>query len=456
MFGTPLGPAHRGERFALLRRALGAPRRFIRPWYLAYLLLGVVTAGLLPVLLPLSIERLAHSLATVAYVIGAYNFGLLSSPLWGLVAERSRGYRPLYLGSFMLTGTGIAALLLLGSLPGWLVAAFAIGAGSGGGATVATLFIVDFTPQTEWEPRIGWLQSFNAAGQVLGLVMAAAFCGGSPSAALWVAVALLGIAIGVGGAGLPRPADGPRTITRHRVHRHLDIRALAIFPKLSLPVGVGLHVFALNISGLRSFAQATRTPFGRFLLSWFLLAFAVAGFFSYFPLMLAHSYGLSARASALIYAATAAAGIALYVLCSRLSERYGSSRVYRAGLWLRLAGFLLLLIPFLRAGVDAEALGITGFALIVIAWPLLSVAGTDLAASLTPFSEGAAVGLLNAALALATALGIVCSGPLVARWGYVTIPATALAGLILSVLLARECRGTPREPVSLNNRAPPH
>jgi predicted MFS family arabinose efflux permease len=44
--------------------------------------------------------------------------------------------------------------------------------------------------------------------------------------------------------------------------------------------------------------------------------------------------------------------------------------------------------------------------------------------------------LLNAALALATALGIVLSGPLVAHWGYETIPTTALAGLLLSLLLA--------------------
>lgn len=49
--------------------------------------------------------------------------------------------------------------------------------------------------------------------------------------------------------------------------------------------------------------------------------------------------------------------------------------------------------------------------MIVNSWPLLSVSGLDLGASLTPFSEGAAVGLLNAALALATAVGIAVSGP---------------------------------------------
>lgn len=453
MRNAPSDLSRHRDRLALARRALGAPRRYIRPWYLAYLLLGMVTAGLLPVLLPLIIEALSHSLATVAYVIGAYNFGLLSSPLWGMAAERAKAYRGLFLGSFLLTGAGIAALLLLPSATGWVVSAFAIGAGSGGAATLATLLVVDFAPQVEWEPRIGWLQSFNAAGQVVGLMVAAVFSSGHFAVALWVSVALLLLAMALGGVGLPAAASQPAQDSANPhtpVHLHLDIRALAIFPKLSLPSDIGLHFYHLNLHGLRGLPKTCGTPFGRFLLSWFVLAFAVAAFFSYFPLMLAHSYGISPRASALIYALTAAVGIALYVLTSRLTARYGAGRIYRLGLYLRIAGFALLLAPFVPGAVDRGAFGVVGFAVIVIAWPLLSVAGTDLGASLTPFSEGAAVGLLNAALALATALGIVCSGPLVARWGYAAIPATALAGLVLSVALGR----SPRAPRAAAAGAP--
>jgi predicted MFS family arabinose efflux permease len=104
----------------------------------------------------------------------------------------------------------------------------------------------------------------------------------------------------------------------------------------------------------------------------------------------------------------------------------------------RIFGFGLLLVPFLLSMENRSLFGAVGFSLIVIAWPLLSVSGTDLAARLTPFSEGAAVGLLNAAFALATAVGIVFSGPLVANWGYKTIPATALAGLAASLWLGFE------------------
>ncbi len=441
---TPFEDSGRGDPLALALRAIATPRRYIRPWYLAYLLLGMVTSGLLPVLLPLAVEGLSHSLATVAYVMGAYNFGLLTSPLWGLLAERAKAYRKLFLGGFLLTAAGTLGMLALRGLPSWLVAAFALGAGSGGAATLATLFVVDFAPRTEWEPRIGWLQTFNAAGQVAGLMLAAAFTGGDFAPALWVCVTFLLLAMAVGGIGLPSSPRAATGATEHP-HLHLNVRALALFPKLILPSGIDLHVYHLNLHGLRSLPQTLGTPFGRFLLSWFVFAFAVAAFFSYFPLMLAEGYGVPAHASAMIYAVTAALGIGLYVLTSQLTARYGPARVYRAGLVLRIAGFSLLLAPFLIAMGARSLLGMAGFALIVIAWPLLSVSGTDLGASLTTFSEGAAVGLLNAALALATALGIVVSGPLVARWGYQTIPATAIAGLAVSLWLGMDTRnrGTP-------------
>ena len=360
---APFDDFRRGAALALALRAITAPRRYIRPWYLAYLLLGMVTSGLLPVLLPLTVEGLSHSLATVAYVMGAYNFGLLTSPLWGMLAERIKAYRKLFLGSFLLTAAGTLGMLALRGLPSWLVAAFALGAGSGGAATLATLFIVDFAPRTEWEPRIGWLQTFNAAGQVAGLMLAAAFTGGDFAPALWVCVTFLLLAMAVGGIGLPG-SPGASGDATEPPHLHLNVRALALFPKLILPSGIDLHVYHLNLHGLRRLPQTLGTPFGRFLLSWFVFAFAVAAFFSYFPLMLAEGYGIAAHTSAMIYALTAALGIGLYVLTSRLTARYGPGRVYRAGLVLRISGFGLLLAPFVIAMGGRSLLGALGFALI--------------------------------------------------------------------------------------------
>src|SRR5215469_12995227 len=125
MGGSESDRSDEASRLAFAIRTLTAPRRYLRPWYLAYLLLGMVTAGLLPVLLPLTAEALSHRLSTVAYVMGAYNFGLLTSPLWGVMAERIKTYRSLFFGSLLLIGVGIVGMLLLKELPGWLVSTFA-------------------------------------------------------------------------------------------------------------------------------------------------------------------------------------------------------------------------------------------------------------------------------------------------------------------------------------------
>ncbi len=433
--GSQSDKPYRDDRLVFAIRILTTPRRYIRPWYFAYLLLGMVTAGLLPVLLPLTIEARSHRLSTVAYVLGAYNFGLLTCPLWGMLAERTKTYRKLFLGSLLLTAAGIVGIVLPRELPSWLISASALGAGSGGAATLATLFIIDFAVRAEWEARIGWLQCFNASGQVAGLMLAAAFSGGDTVVALWGCVPILLLAIAVGSVGLPSKSAHVARAADQQPHLRLNVRVLAIFPKLTLPSDVGVHVFHLILPGLRGLPRVMGTPFGRFLLSWFVLAFAVAAFFSYFPLMLSESYDIAARATALIYAATSAVSIALYILTSHLTTRYGAGRIYCFGLALRMIGFGLLLAPFLTSIENRSLFGVVGFSLIVIAWPLLSVSATDLGARLTPFSEGAAVGLLNAALALATAVGIVFSGPLVAHWGYETIPATALVGLAASLFL---------------------
>ncbi len=219
------------ERLRLAMGALSAPRKYLCPWYIAYLLLGMVTAGVLPVLLPLTIEALSHRLATVAYVMGSYNLGFLTSPIWGTLAERLKVYRQLFVLSFLLTALAIAAVPMLHESWGWMASAFAIGAGAGGAATLATLLVVDFAPRAEWEPRIGWLQSFNAAGQVAGLLMAATFSSGHWTAGLWAAAAILAPAMLVGGMGLPpsRAARQPNADRRDARIRAVPTRTAEAF-----------------------------------------------------------------------------------------------------------------------------------------------------------------------------------------------------------------------------------
>ncbi|AOV17653.1 hypothetical protein BJI67_11810 [Acidihalobacter aeolianus] len=425
-----IGASH--DRLRVWRQALAAPARYIRPWYGAYLLLGIVTAGIVPVLLPLMMVSISHRMSNVAYVMGVYDLGLLTSPLWGLLAERLKLYRSLFFLAFIVAAIAIGLFPMLPGLPSWMGAAFALGAGSAGAGTMASLFIVDFAPQAEWEPRIGLLQSFNGTGQVLGLLLAGIFSHGQFNTGLWVAAALLVPALLIGGIGLPVQRH-PRAPGVHP-HRVLDVRALAAFPRVNFLSGVGFHFHHLNISGLRHLPAIVGTPFGRFIVSWFLLSLGVSGFFTYFPLMLEHGYGLDTHMSSLIYAVAAAVGIALFILASRWAGRFGSGKVYQWGLWLRLAGFVLLLAPYVTPVGPRIGFAMVGFVLIVIAWPILSVAGTGLAARLAPFSEGAAMGLFNASLALATVIGAFASGPLMAALGFRSMAWMGVAGLALSIL----------------------
>jgi len=437
--GSPAGGNH-AHPLRIVRRALATPGRFVRPWYGSYLLLGLVTAGMLPVLLPLTIKAAAHDLATVAYVMGAYNLGLLTSPLWGMAAERFTLYRSLFFTGFVVTIAATSVFPLLDSLATWTAAGFALGAGSAAAATVATLFVVDFRARAEWEPRIGLLQGFNGAGQVLGLALAAGFSGGSVGslhAGLWLAAAALLPTLVLGHMGLPVAAQArPRDEARRTLPRHLDIHGLAAFPRLGHPAGLSFHFHHLNWQGLRRLPEIVGTRFSRFLLSWFAVTFAVGGFFTYFPLMLRRDYGVAPSTSTLVYAASAGVGIALFVLASLWAKKVGAGHVYRAGLALRTVGFTLLGLPFVVPLADRAQVGIAGFALVVLAWPILSVAGTALAARLSPFSEGAAMGLFNATLAVGSMLGAFASGPLVGRFGYQAIVAVALAGLAGSMALA--------------------
>jgi len=436
----PTGHKH----LRVLQQVVSSPRRYTQTWYFSYLLLGIVMGGMVPVLLPLMMMSVSHKLSTVAYVIGVCDVGLMTSLLWGVVAERYKSYRMLFFVSFLIGIVALALFPFIRSLIGWMVMAFILGAGSSGASTLASMLIVDFEPTNEWEPRLGMLQSFNGTGQVVGLLLAGAFSKGLFSTGLWIAAAVLAPALVIAKLGLPAASEVTRSNTdKRRVHHLLDIRALAVFPHLNLPSGISFHFHALNVNGLRRLPKAIGTPFGRFLLSWFLLALGVAGFFTYFPLMLAHSYGVNSHFSSIIYAVVAGVGITLFVLASRWCARLGPRRVYLLGLWIRLIGFALLLLPLVvRVGHDF-VFGTVGFALIVIGWPILSVAGTSLAARLSPVSEGEAMGLFNSALSSATVVGAFASGALIAAFGYRSIAIAGIVGIALAIVFGW-CIGPPQ------------
>ncbi|MBU2766622.1 MAG: MFS transporter [Acidithiobacillus ferrivorans] len=418
------------------RAILKEPDRWVSVWFLAYALLGAVSSGLLPILLPLMIVALTNHLSWVAYVMGGFNLGLLTSPLWGILADRKQLHRPIFFGGFLVLSLALAVMPFLPGIFTWSGLSLLAGAGTSAVATMASLFIVEFDPQNEWEPRLGWLQTFNGGGQVGGLLLAGIFVSNFKAGLICSALALIP-AIWLGAKGLPTAAKhyGWAADVGDHMRRDLDWRFLANFGRPEL-LGGGLLRFShhLSLSGARRLGDVLHTRFGRFLLSWFAVAFGVAAFFAYFPVAMQKAYSVAPALTSSVYAMAAAIALVLYSVGGQLSGRFGAGRVYRWSLMLRFWGFgLLLLVFFLPVPKTLTALA--GFVLIVIAWPLQSISGTTLTARLTPVSQGAAMGLFNASGAVATVVGTFLGGPLVQFIGYPSLSAMALLGILIGWLM---------------------
>jgi MFS family permease len=411
----------------------------LAPWYLAYLILGLIHGGMLPFLLPLAMARAGHDLDSVAFVIGAYYVGLLPAPLLGTLAERRRLFRPVFFGGFIAVSVGLAALPEVSRLGIWAPLVLLAGIGVGATATVAPLFVVDFAPKSDWEPRIGWLQSFYGGGQLAGLLVAGIIARGPLSYGFWLAAALAIVAALVGHIGLP--SDDRR--------QQLCLPPLAWgklmrgFEPGAPPSGLLQQSHHLHRAALGSVASPLGGGFVRFLSAWALVNLGVAPFFAYYPLLMKENYGIGPTSTAFLYALAAAIGIGLFGLAGRAAKQKGPRLVFQAGLALRMAGFGILGVLTLTPLPGKFAFAILAFTLVMLAWPVLSVSGTGLAARLTPISEGAAMGLLAASNALATVFGTFLGGPLVEAFGYKIVPLIAVACLAGAEILMGRWEPTP-------------
>jgi hypothetical protein len=121
------------------------------------------------------------------------------------------------------------------------------------------------------------------------------------------------------------------------------------------------------------------------------------------PLALIRVFGVSTSLPATTYAFAAAAGLATYPAVTRISKQRGARPVLQAGFAMRATAIAVLAVAFL-SGAGGVPLALTGFVVLVLAWPLLGVSGTALTAQLAPGEKGEALGLFNACSSLAAAV----------------------------------------------------
>ncbi len=408
-------------------------RRWIEPWYVSYALLGATAAGLAPILLPLMVSA-TGSAARVGLVMAAFSLGGLAAPAWGSLADRYRLHRTLLLGGLLATGLGTLLFPFVNSLLAWTGLAFLQSLGTAAVATVANLFIVEAHPPSEWDERIGWLQTFYGGGQVAGLVLAGFLAAISLRLGLVTAAVLAALAMLTGWRSARTPAvpGSPRPLLRHPL-RHGE-----------WPVASPQRLYhALSWDGVRALGGSLTSPFAGFLAAWLLSFSGAAAIFALYPVWMQHAFGIGPVLSSPGFALAAAAGLLLYTPSGRWSARSGPVPVLQTGLILRLAAVIsLAVLQLTRFGLGALALG--GFFVIVLAWSLLSVSSTAWAAQLSPAGEGEGLGLFNGVTALASVIGAGLGGWVASVWGYTAVlwfAALGIAsGLAVTIGLHRSSR----------------
>jgi DHA1 family tetracycline resistance protein-like MFS transporter len=402
-------------------------QQWVEPWYLAYALLGVAAAGLVPIVLPLAVSRTGGA-SDAGLVVAAFSLGGLAAPVWGGLADRYRLHRWLLTGGLLVASAGLAAFPFATSLAAWMGLALAQGIGVAGAATVANLFVVEAHPQAEWDERIGWLQTFYGGGQVAGLLLAGVLSSLDLRIGLLVAAGLTAVAVLTAWLTThtpPRPAPAtPRPVLLHPA-RHGEWA-------VSSPQRLFHH---LTPDTLRQLGPVMHSPFAVFLVVWLLTFGGAATVFALYPVLMQQAYGVAPGLSSAGFAVAAGLGLTLYSPAGRWSERFGPAWVVRAALGVRLVAFLALLGLGLAHASGVAWLALLAFLFVVLAWSLLSVGGTALTARLSPVGEGEGLGIFNAVTALAGVVGAGLGGWVAGQWGYSAVSGLAAGGVGLGLLL---------------------
>lgn len=395
-------------------------------WYGAYALLGAVIAGLVPILLPLFVSRTGGA-PQVGLVMAAVSLGMLTAPLWGALADRYRRHRTVFVMGIAFLSAALVTFPFFENLGAWLLCALVLGVGGSMTATVAGLFIVEFHPKEEWAGRVSTLQTFYGGGQVAGLTLAG-LLHTNPNVGLWVAALLAATATGFA-FRIPRLKPQPlkaRPLLPHS-SRHVGVPAAGLMTHYHLP---HLRQIGRNMKSLGG-------AFSGFLLIWFLAVMGSSSFFSFYPTLMPNVYGVSPNLASWGYAGAVALSLFLYRVAGSWSQTHGAGRVLRAGLALRAFAYVGLGVLVLdRAASGSQAvLALALFAVVVLAWSLLSVAGTNLAAGLSQLPEGEALGFFNAVAAVAGISGSLLGSAVAASIGYGGIAWLAALGGALALFM---------------------
>jgi MFS family permease len=385
---------------------LSSLRRYSELWYSGYAFQGAVVFGTGAILMPIIVNHSGDA-AKAGMVMGCFYIGQMLSPLMGAIIDRTGWHRSFYISGFILLAIGLAVFPLTKLVWFWMGLAFIQGVGSGTSNTVAAMFIVEYKPKQEWDPRVGWLQTFYGVGQAVGLGMASVLQA-RPEMGLLISAALMAPALILGTRHLPLSSV-------------LKKPAKVEFSRLSHRPPRSVHSFLHHYEGtvqssLKHMLHEFRSAFGLFMAGWFFVQLTTWLIGALFPLLMKSAFDISYGRSSLYYMIGAIIGIFCYVPSAMLGKKLGNG-------WAVVIGTIMTVIStgamamLAHSGHDPWLVPFV-YVLIPIAWSPLIVGGTAWTAQLATFKEGEALGCFNAITAVAAVIAAFAAGLIAKKFGY--------------------------------------
>jgi MFS family permease len=391
-------------------------RRFdgFEPWQLTALLLSIGTSGVAPMLIPLEVVRIEGRALHVGAVMAAVGAGMISAPLWGALAHRTRAYRATIVVGALVIAASLAGFCVTREWHEWVALAVVMGAGIGAVFTSFSLLIAERLAGPVQDAAVGWLQTLSTIGTVIGLLLAGAITHWSLGEEVGFAIAA-GLSVAgaaLAGAKLPRP--GKTTAAADAAPAAGPAGDLAPQPAAGTTAGA---------------TRATVASFCLLLAAWTASMLGVNAVSALYPLLMHQEFAVPPSVSSYLLAAITFLSLGLFLPSSRLTAARGGLTVLQGALLVRGAALGLLAVLATRPESSLPVLALLAYAAFGLVWPLLSVSSTILVTRLGGAVRGSGPGLANASAAAAGLAGPVVGGHVADSFGYQAVWALGAIGV---------------------------